>query len=283
MGNSVDLCQRLCDAQEWGAHLSSFEELRVVAHLAQLNDHVHQVNEALVVRSVAVRRGRVVRGGKQVRDVKFVLHGAGARNGVLRLLGHLRLDVALDAPQHEGLDDLVQSAQLVLVERVTTVSVTLDALAEPLVEMLVRVEERGHDEVQQRPQLGHRILDGRARQQKPVAALEAEQCFPPQRGGALNRLRLIEDHVLPLDALEHLLVRHKELVARHEHVEGGVLRVQQLQPRREFLHLVRPIGQRGGGSHHQEGSPHTLLGEVHEEGERLHRFPEAHLIGEDAV
>ena len=35
----------------------------------------------------------------------------------------------------------------------------LDVLGEPLVEPQVRVEQRRHDEVQQRPQLGHAVLN----------------------------------------------------------------------------------------------------------------------------
>lgn len=49
-------------------------------------------------------------------------------------------------------------------------------------------------------------------------------------GAALQRLRLIQDHVLPLDPLEILHVLHHQLVTGDHHVEGRVLRVQR------FLH-----------------------------------------------
>jgi len=45
-------------------------------------------------------------------------------------------------------------------------------------------------------------------------------------GAALERLRLIQDHVLPLDPLEVLHVLHHQLVAGDDHVERRVLGVQ---------------------------------------------------------
>ena len=61
--------------------------------------------------------------------------------------------------------------------------VVLDVPAEPVVELSVGVEQRGHDEVQQRPELGHRVLDRRARQQDTAAAPETQQTLPALAGG----------------------------------------------------------------------------------------------------
>ena len=87
----------------------------------------------------------------------------------------LVLHVLLNATEHEGLQDRVQALQLLLVQRALLLRVRLDVLGEPLLELLVRVEQLGHDEVQQRPQLGHRVLDGRSREQQPVPAVERQQ------------------------------------------------------------------------------------------------------------
>lgn len=46
-------------------------------------------------------------------------------------------------------------------------------------------------------------------------------------GAALQRLGLIQDHVLPLDPLEILDVLHHQLVARDHHVERRVLGVER--------------------------------------------------------
>jgi hypothetical protein len=63
------------------------------------------------------------------------------------------------------------------------------AFGEPVVEMGLRVEEGGHDEVQQRPQLRHVVLDGCPTQQQPVPAGKALQGFPPYAAAALDRLQ----------------------------------------------------------------------------------------------
>ena len=60
----------------------------------------------------------------------------------------------------------------------------LDVLRKPLSEVREGVKELGHDEVQQRPQFRHRILDRRSREEQTVAAVEplranagARQCL----------------------------------------------------------------------------------------------------------
>jgi len=60
-------------------------------------------------------------------------------------------------------------------------------------------------------------------EQKPIATLKPEESFPSNARRILDVLRFIQDHVLPLDALEVLLVLSYELITGDEHVEGGVL------------------------------------------------------------
>lgn len=100
----------------------------------------------------------------------------------------------------------MQSTKLMLVHAALAVRSTFDALREPLAELVVRVKERRHDEVEKSPELVHRVLDRRASEEQSVAAAEAEERFPSRRAGRLDRLRLVEDHVLPLDLVEVLLV-----------------------------------------------------------------------------
>lgn len=54
----------------------------------------------------------------------------------------------------------------------------------------------------------HRVLDRRSGEEQSVPAVEAEEGLPSGRRRALDCLGLVEDHVLPLDTLEVLLVRH---------------------------------------------------------------------------
>ena len=69
------------------------------------------------------------------------------------LVGEFVFDVLLDTPEHEGLEYHVESAELVGVDGGLALDVVLDVLGEPLAELLVGVEQRRHDEVQQRPEL----------------------------------------------------------------------------------------------------------------------------------
>lgn len=93
-----------------------------------------------------------------------------------------------------------------LVHRAVLLGVPLDVPREPLAELVMRIEKRGHDEVEEGPELVHRVLDGRPGEEESVAAAEAEEGLPASTRRALDRLRFVEDHVLPLDALEVLLV-----------------------------------------------------------------------------
>mmetsp|Transcript_2519 Transcript_2519/g.4692 ORF Transcript_2519/g.4692 Transcript_2519/m.4692 type:complete len:324 (+) Transcript_2519:2313-3284(+) len=200
----------------------------------------------------------------------------------------------------------MQARQLVLTQRVLVAAGrAFDALGEPLVELRVRVEECGHDEVQERPQLRHRVLDGRAREKQAVATVEPQQGLPAVAAAVLQGLGLVQHEVLPLDGPEVLLVRHQELVRRKHNLEVAVVAVQllvvqppaqrlalrhvapvrqQLKVGHEVADLILPVVQRGRRAHHKEGSADVLLfGEVSQKHQRLHRLSETHLVREDAV
>ena len=59
----------------------------------------------------------------------------------------------------------------------------------------------------------HGVLYGGACEEEPVAAGEAEEGAPADAAAAFDGLRLVQDHVLPLDTLEVLDVL--------DHLEGG--------------------------------------------------------------
>ena len=70
------------------------------------------------------------------------------------LLAKLVLHMSLHATQHEGLEDHMKSTKLMLVQFATLVLRSiLDVLGEPLVELVMRIEQTRHDEMQQRPKL----------------------------------------------------------------------------------------------------------------------------------
>eukprot|EP01136_Pigoraptor_vietnamica_P043776 Opistho-1_new@19633 len=282
------------------------KEVGVVAHLAELHDEIHEVDGLLVARSER-RLQEIVQGyliahalvqvALPRRELAHDLH--------FNLLCEFVLDILLDSPEHKGLQNHVQPRELVLVKPGLLLGVTLNVLREPLVELLVRVKQTRHDKVQQRPQLGHAVLDWRAGEQQAIAAIEVEQRLPAGARAALDCLRLVEDHVLPADALKILLVRDHQLIARDQDVEGGVARVelflvpvlakylalayvapvrQHLESRGELLKLLLPVVQRRRRRHDKEGTPDVhRLGNVREEADALDRLPEAHFVGEDSV
>ena len=64
------------------------------------------------------------------------------------LLAQFVLNVFLDAAQHERFEDHVKSTKLVFVEFIALVlRGILDVLREPLVELVMGIEQAGHDKM----------------------------------------------------------------------------------------------------------------------------------------
>ena len=52
--------------------------------------------------------------------------------------------------------------------------------------------------------------------------------LPTLPGTTLERLSLVQYHVLPLDSLEILYILHHQLVTGDNHMEGGILGIEGL-------------------------------------------------------
>ena len=68
----------------------------------------------------------------------------------------------------------------------------------------------------------HRILNWRSGQEKTVTTLELEQDIPPCACRTLDGLSFIQDHVLPLDALEVHCIRDNKVIARDDDMKTRV-------------------------------------------------------------
>lgn len=80
----------------------------------------------------------------------------------IHLVAQLVLHMTLHATQHERLQYHMQTAQLVFVELAAFVlSSVLDVLGEPLVKLIMRVEQAWHNEMQQSPQFYTRATSTR--------------------------------------------------------------------------------------------------------------------------
>ena len=80
----------------------------------------------------------------------------------------------------------------------------------------------------------HVVLNRGSSQQQPITAVKPKQRLPTHAGGILDVLSLIENHILPLDTLEVLLILSDELVAGNQYMKGGVLVVADLFLAPEF-------------------------------------------------
>ena len=146
----------------------------MVADLTELHDEVHERAGGVRVAQVGGLLQEILDGYvRQERLVKTTLPRAEFYVDILldlfrrvlatnpcclyqgaHLFAEFVLDMALHTTQHERLQDHMKTAQLVLVEFAPLVlGSILDILREPLVELVVRVEQSRHDEMEESPQL----------------------------------------------------------------------------------------------------------------------------------
>lgn len=148
---------------ERDAHRLPPEELRVVRHLPELHERVVELLLGSGAQDIA--------GDNLLPNlcIQTPLHGAEwAQKLALLFLAQLRGDVLLLASQHERTQNFVQTAELLGAQPDAPRGGCLHVAPEPLGEALARAEDAGHDEVEERPELGEGVLDGRSRQQNLV-------------------------------------------------------------------------------------------------------------------
>jgi len=126
----------------------------------------------------------------------------------------------------------------------------------------------------------HVVLNWGSGQQQPVPAMESKQRLPTDTGRVLNVLSLVENHILPLDTLEVLLILGDELVTGNQDVERSVLIIAdlflapKLSKRRSIFdvtpvweglqgwdkasQLLLPIMKRRQGGNNEERSPDVV-------------------------
>lgn len=111
----------------------------------------------------------------------------------------------------------------------------------------------------------HGVLDRRSSQKQAITALESQEGFPTHTGRILDVLSFVKNHILPLDALEVLLIlshlgTHKpkrrgglkdhdptnQLITRDKNMELGILIVTDFflapkLPQRGSILNVTPV------------------------------------------
>lgn len=99
-----------------------------------------------------------------------------------------RLDIRLEATEHERAKDLVQLGDHALL-RLHIVNVEV----EPLVELLGGREHLGQQEVEQRPELVQVVLQRRACQQQAVLRVQRSNSQRELRSLVLQTVRFVDD------------------------------------------------------------------------------------------
>lgn len=89
---------------------------------------------------------------------------------MLVFLRHLLLHVSLDPPEQERPQHLVEPLDQAFVVLLTAFDHSRQRVGEPFLELTVRLEDVGHEEVHERPELHQAVLErGSCQQQSPVA------------------------------------------------------------------------------------------------------------------
>ena len=68
------------------------------------------------------------------------------------------------------------------------------------------IEELGHNEMEQCPQLSHRVLNRSSSQKQSISSLELQKYFPASTQVILDGLGLVQNHIIPLNLHEFGLV-----------------------------------------------------------------------------
>lgn len=102
--------------------------------------------------------------------------GEATAHHMLVLLGHLLLHVNLNPPEQERPQHLVQPLDQPFVVLLTALDHSRQRVGEPFFKLSMGLEDVGHEEVHQRPQLHQAVLQrGSCQQQAPVAGIRKGQ------------------------------------------------------------------------------------------------------------
>lgn len=100
--------------------------------------------------------------------------GEATAHHMLVFLGHLLLHVHLDPPEQERSQHLVEPLHQALVVLLTALDHSRQRVGEPLLELAVGLEDVGHEEMHQRPQLHQAVLERSSCQQQAPVAVKGE-------------------------------------------------------------------------------------------------------------
>ncbi len=132
-------------------------------------------------------------------------------------------------------------------------------------EMLLRAEVAGLDEIHDAPQIEQAVFQRSAGQRQPLIGLQLLHRLRDLRGRILDELRFIQYHGAEGELLQRLKITAKQRVIRHDDVVLRNLFAQvvprrtafeheHFQVRRELFRLAPPVVQHGRRTDDQRGT-----------------------------
>jgi hypothetical protein len=143
------------------------------------------------------------------------------KDGQLCLFQQAELQVLLDASLEEGVNDLVEvlsDLALVLQTVFLRSLIVFEALLDALENVLL-IEQPGHDEVEQRPQLLEIVVERCSGEQQSEGGPEVVEADEILGLVVLQFVRLVDDHGLPLDPCQLVYAGLRSLVVDDDDVE----------------------------------------------------------------
>mmetsp|Transcript_9327 Transcript_9327/g.34919 ORF Transcript_9327/g.34919 Transcript_9327/m.34919 type:complete len:242 (-) Transcript_9327:2654-3379(-) len=178
---------------ERGPDRPRLEQVRMVAHLSELHQHIHHPHE------VAPRqRCSRAASGEEILVKELLSPAKVAVHEVLELLRQLLCNILLQPPQEKRAHDGVEPPDQSSIDAAVVLDHVVQRVAEPVAELGPVREDVGHQKMHQSPKLHQRVLQGRASQQESPLRVEADQRVPPLALEVLDVVGLVQDEVVPL-------------------------------------------------------------------------------------
>ena len=266
-----------------------FEQLRMAADLAEFEQRIeHDDLRAIqTVHGDGLAHAFVHRSADRLIQIGLFL----AEGDVVQDFGLWRQFLGhgiLRAAQHERLN---ARAELLLA---IGIGIALNRIAVVLTKRVRIAQQTGHEELEEAPQLAEMVFHRRAGEAEAVFGLQTAANLRGEAFRVLDVLRLVERDDVPLLFAHHFGIAHEQRKARHDEIillqeleialPALPVHQQQAERRCELDRFVDPVPQNARGGHDEAGAVHAAAFLLDEDvRERLQRFAQAHVIGQNAV
>ena len=262
--------------------------MRVAADLAQLGE-LGEYLELVFLKLGCLAVLHLLGDAVLVCQVQLTLLAGKLRHHrVLDLLGQIGHHVFLDTAQHKRRHERLQASGAIALG-------VLDRAFEALGKRLARPQKARHQKVEDAPELGQAVFDGRARQGKAHTGRQALGGARYLRERVFNVLGLVEHHTgkvllgILVDIAAH------EVIRRHDHVmlgHAGDLHTAlslgthdgaHVERRRKTIQLGGPVVHKRRRAHHKRGLGVPRFHARQDMRDHLQRFAQAHIVGQNTA